>query len=220
MTTTAESVRERLARQRQARDEEIVRYREWRERQERRLRAARAARDAAALKAAPPPPAASGMGWRVLESPRVSHEVLEAHARAMWAFVWHESDFPDWRIRWGALDPILLSLAGAADRCAHGLFGTVLGLCVMTPRIILIDEQAQRYRTPRQFATTLIHELIHSQQRDVAHGPRFEAALRAATDYFFGGTDTPAPVLARPEPPKGVRFRPGGFLDSPLEYRG
>ena len=106
-----------------------------------------------------------------------------------------------------------------------------IGLTVMSARLILLDEEAQRSRTPRQFATTLIHELIHSQQRSAGHGPKFQEALRSATTYFFGAADAPAPpsgiasVLARPEsaaPPKpgtGMRLWPGG-LDPTLEYRG
>ena len=204
-----------LALRRQAEQEEVAKYRAWREGVERKLRAKRAA----AAPKAPPPPATSGLGWTVLEHPNVPHQALQAHAERVWDFCFHSIDFPaSWRIRWGRLDPLLLRLAGAADRCAAGLFGTVLGLCVMTPRIILIDEEAQRSRSPREFGTTLIHELIHSQQHGVMHGPRFEQALRSATDFFFGATDAPAPVLARPEPPKGVRFRPG--LDPALEYRG
>jgi hypothetical protein len=42
--------------------------------------------------------------------------------------------------------------------------------------------------------------------------------------YYDGATDAAAPSsvanVARPVPPRGVRFRPGGFLDPQLEYRG
>ena len=167
----------------------------------------------------------------------MSHEALEEHARRVCKFTFHNIDSPidsGWRVRWGKLDPLLLTAAGAAEICAAGryggLFGTVLGLTVMSARLILLDEEAQRSRTPREFATTLIHELIHSQQRSAGHGPEFQEALRSATNYFFGAADAPAPpsgvasVLARPEsaqpkPLTGMRFRPGG-LDPFLEYRG
>jgi hypothetical protein len=94
-----------------------------------------------------------------------------------------------------------------------------------------ICTNVQRSPSPRQFGTTILHELIHSQQRGVLHGPRFQEALRSATDLFFGSADAPAPApfmsgtmgwsesAARPIPWTGARFRPGG-LDPTLEYRG
>jgi hypothetical protein len=207
----------------QARDEKLARQREWTKSTERRLRAKReaAAQKAAAQPKAPPPPATSGIGWEVLEVPRVSsHEQLEAHARNIWGFVWHGIDWPaGWRVRWGALDGDLLAIGAAIGKalggrqCAASLFGnTVLGLAVMHEKLILLDEEQQQRRTPRQFAETLIHELIHANVHGTAHGEQFQAALRSALAYYDGASV--APMSA-----KGVRFRPN-MLDPTLEYRG
>ena len=162
-------------------------------RMETRLLAAQVARKvvAAAQRAVPPPPAppaTEGRGWKVLEQPRVSHQALEEHARKVWSFTWHGLPWPQgWRVRWGKLHAGLLTLSGASmDTCADLLFGTVVGLCVMSPKIILIDKENQRGRTPRQFATTVLHELLHTQLRDAGHGPGFQAALKSATNYYFG----------------------------------
>ena len=82
------------------------------------MRALRAALEAKAKQAAPPPPPpTSGWGWSIVEHPRVSHEALEGHTRAIWDFIFHGIDYPDaWRVRWGRLDPMLLTLAGAAEK--------------------------------------------------------------------------------------------------------
>jgi hypothetical protein len=219
--------RQNLAVQRQAREEEISRFCEWRERLERKMRTQRTA---AAKKAAPPPPPATrGLGWAVLKHPSVPHATLEEHMREIWKFCWHGIDWPrGWTAKWGELDAMLLTLAGAAaeeGHCANRLFGRVLGLTVMPSRLILISEANQRDRSPQQFAETIIHELVHANLANETHGPKFQEALRSALAYYLGSADAPAPpsvasVPARPEPPRGVRFRPGGFLDPQLEYRG
>ena len=219
-----------LALKRQARDERLARERErlraGRERMEKTLRAKFVAQTAAALKKAPLHPADSGPGWRVLETPRVSHAALEEHAHRIFDFVWHGIDRPDWRIRWGELDGRRMNLLGAeAGLCADARHGRIVyGLAVSSARLILIDEEAQRSRSPREFGTTLIHEMIHAQQRGVVHGPRFQEALKSATDYFFGAADAPVPSsavassmapAARPTPRVGVRYP---FPQ--LEFRG
>jgi len=181
-------------------------------------------RDARAARRSPPPPANAGMGWRVIENPQTPHAILEERAHAIHEFIWHSSDFPDWRVRWGVLDPLLLTLAGATDVCPARSAGRVLGLAVMNHKIILLDEENQRGRPVRDIVKTIVHELCHVKVRNTVHGPQFQRALASAMAYYDGAIDAAAPssvanVTARPVPPRGVRFRPGG-LDPTLEYRG
>jgi hypothetical protein len=182
--------------------------------QERARPAAPAARKVAAQKAPPPPPPPTrGLGWEVLKTPRVPHERLEAHARNIWDFVWHGIDWPaGWRVRWGKLSALEMAIGRGISRvliktlnrgqCAVSVGDRVLGLCIPIEKLILIDEAEQRSRTPRQFAETVIHEPVHSQRdpqvmlRDEAHGPRFQAALKNATAYYFGADGEPEPVPA------------------------
>lgn len=214
-----------LALKHQAEEAEIARYREWRSRTEKKLRAARAAEAAAAAKATaktPPPPADSGPGWSVIPHPLVPHEALERHMLEVWSFAWHFADPPvNWRFRWGRLDDALLSVAGAVEGyCAAQQRGRVLGLCAWTPKIVLISEENQQGRTPKQFGMTLLHELTHILVRSTIHGERFRRALESASDYFFESAAAPAPALAppwRPTPRVGVRYP---FPDSQIEYRG
>lgn len=220
--------RQNLAVQRQARDAGVAaerdRLRAGRERMEKDLRAKFAAKASAAPKV-PPPPADSGPGWRVLEQPRVPHSALEEHARAVWDFTWHSIDFPaGWRVRWGQLDSALLTVAGAADYCAARQLGpAVLGLCVMSSKIVLLSEENQQGRTAKQFGTTVIHELVHVNVRNTVHGEQFQRALESATGYFFGAAAAPASpqFMAKASAPPawwGARFGPG--RDPGLEYRG
>jgi hypothetical protein len=215
-----------LAVKRAAEQAEIARYVEWREREERRLRTKFSAQKAAALKAAPPPPAMSGMGWKVIANPRLSsHEELEAHARSIWATTWHGIDWPaSWRVRWGELDALVLAVATALGQCAlrGGLTRTiVLGLCVMNERIILLDETNNRARSAQERDQTLIHELVHANLRDEVHGPKFQSTLRNAATYYAAVSGLQAPAVANasaPPPWWGPRFGPGRVPG--LEYRG
>lgn len=215
-----------LALKRQAEEAEVSRYRDWRERLERKMRASRAAAVATATAKAPPPPATRGPGWAVLELPRVAHQALEEHARAVWDFTWHSIDFPaGWRVRWGRLDSALLTISGAADYCAARQLGTVLGLCVMSSKIVLISEANQQGRTAKQFGTTILHELVHVNVRNTVHGEQFQRALESATGYFFDSATAAAPprFMANASAPPlwaGMKFRPGGLYDPTLEYRG
>jgi hypothetical protein len=154
------------------------------------------------------PQASAGRGWRVIEHPAGSHESLEAHAREIWHTAFHGIDWPqDWRIRWGEMNTKELMSIGDLIRewgrqlgrvfqlpqCALSIGDRVLGLCVASQKIILIDETNQRalHRTPRQFEETLIHELIHVHVHgDGDHGPRFAAALKNATGYYFTQVST------------------------------
>jgi hypothetical protein len=217
-----------LAVQRQARDAEVARYREWRERTEKKLRAKRPLPAAAAQTKTPPPPADSSLGWRVLETPRASHAALEEHARAVCSFTWHQADWPtSWRVRWGRLDSALLSVSGNQfGHCAARGGREVLGLCVMSSKIILLDEENQQGRSARQFGTTIIHELCHVQVRSTIHGPQFQQALESATSYVLDSATAPAPPRfmanaagwSGPTIWPGARFRPG--RDPGLEDRG
>jgi hypothetical protein len=201
---------------------------EWREREERRLRAKFSAQKAAALKAAPPPPAMSGMGWKVSANPRLSsHEELEAHARSIWATTWHGIDWPaSWRVRWGELDALVLAVATAFGQCAlrGGLTRTiVLGLCVPTSRIILLDEANNRDQTAQDRDRTVIHELVHALLPNEGHGRRFEKTLKSATTFYFarGGLAPTVASVSGPPPWAGARFRPGvGLVHPGIEYRG
>jgi hypothetical protein len=193
-----------LALRRQAEQEEVARYVTWRERLEKKMRAAR--------KAAPPPPATRGSGWRVLENPQMPHAVLEERVRAVWQFCWHQADFPaGWRARWGELDDTLLGSDDGLGLCAARERGAVLGLCVYDQKIILLDEANQRGRPGRDVVQTIVHELCHVTCRNTVHGEQFQAALRSAMAFYDGSH-------AFPVVPKGVRFYPR--LDPTLEYRG
>jgi hypothetical protein len=175
MTTMTEWVRQQLAVRRQAEEEELSRFRQWKAREEKRMRDARAA-----APKAPPPPATRGPGWKILENPIIPHTTLEERARAIWAFCWHEADWPGWSVRWGKLDPLLLDLASAAEVCAARSVGEVLGLAVMNHKIILLDEENQRGRPVRDVVKTIVHELCHVTVRNTVHGPQFQRALESA----------------------------------------
>ena len=225
-----------LAVQRQARDAEIARYREWRERTEKKLRAQRAALQStakAAAQKAPPPPATRGFGWSVLATPRIPHARLEESARGIWAFCWHHADWPGWRVKWGALDADLLTIGAAiggaarSQHCAVSLFGrTVLGLAVMNEKIILLDEENQQGRPVRDIVKTIVHELCHVHVRSTVHGDQFQQALESAMAYYDGEPDAPAlprftANASAPPPWVGARFRPGvGLVHPGIEYRG
>lgn len=213
-----------LAVTRQAREEWLVRERETTLRMQRTLRAKRAVQAAVAQKTAPPPPATRGPGWALVAEPLVAHEVLEDRARAIWAFCWHEADWPEgWRIRWGQLDDTLLGILGAVEICAARSAGRVLGLAVMKERLILLDEQNQRGRPVRDVVKTIVHEFCHVNVRNTVHGPQFQAALKSAMAFYDGAPVAPSPVAsalaptARPTPRVGVGYP---FPDSQIEYRG
>lgn len=220
--------------QRQARDAEIVRERErlraGRERMEKSLRAQRAAEAAAALKAVPLPPANAGMGWRVVADPLLSsHEELEARARAIWRATWHGIPWPQgWRCRWGQLDALVLMIASALGGGVCALRdgrtrSIVLGLCVPMSKIILLDEANNRDRTAQDRDRTVIHELVHANLPDEAHGPRFEETLKSATTFYFarGGLAPTVASVSGPPPWAGARFRPCvGLVHPGIEYRG
>jgi hypothetical protein len=220
--------RQNLAVQRQARDAEILRYREWREHLEKKLRNQRAALEITAKKAAPPATVAdSGPGWKVLAAPRVAHSILEERADAIWKFCWHEADWPTGlRIKWGALDDSLLGLLNVAEVCTARQRGRVLGAYLPKHRIILVSEENHRGRPVRDIAETVIHEFTHVNVRSTVHGPQFAAALKSALTYYDGTPTAPTFMgIASARPPwAGMRFGPAGFrpgvgLDPDLEYR-
>jgi hypothetical protein len=186
------------------------RYR--RAKEERTRPAAQAARKVVAAQrpAPPPPPATEGRGWRVLSHPRASHQALEGHARNVWDFTWHGLPWPEgWRVRWGQMNAKeLMSLADwiphelgrrlGRAQCAISMDSKILGLCLPSQKLILIDEANHRElrRTPQQFAEVLIHELIHSQLGDPDHGPKFQAALKSALAHYCGSDGEPEPMPA------------------------
>jgi len=208
--------RQGLALKRQADEEEIARYIAWRERTERTLRAKRAAARPAP-QPAPRPAPTSGPNWRVLEHPRASHDELEAFARRVWDLAFHAVPWPTgWAVRWAELthsDPLAL----------------VYGECVPSAKLILIDERAQRGRTPREFLTLVLHELCHVTHPAEVHGPGFQETLKRVVAYMFEPPEParvdasrPAPSASSP-PSLTVADRPwlrGPFSHLGVEYRG
>ncbi len=160
----------------------------------------------------------SGDGWRLLDRP---HEELEKFAHDVWNLAFHGIPWPKgWRVRWADL---------------RGRFA--LGTIVNSARLVLIDGDAHRRGIPKEFLTTVLHELVHVAHPDEIHGPGFEETLKRVVAYVLEPTEPPmaaerphpAPAAGRPSrhelealvnETKGRRWRPGGFLDPELEYRG
>ncbi len=160
----------------------------------------------------------SGDGWRLLDRP---HEELEKFAHDVWNLAFHGIPWPKgWRVRWGDL------------RGLHAF-----GLCAKRPQLILIDERAQHGRAPKDLLQTVLHELVHLVHPDENHGAGFEETLQRVVAYVLEPTEPPmaaerphpTPAAGRPSrhelvalvnETKGRRWRPGGFLDPELEYRG
>jgi hypothetical protein len=163
---------------------------------EQRLRAKLAKRLAAT--------ATSGKGWRLLAAPRVSHAELDQHVRNTWDLAFHGVPWPaGWRARWADL------------RAANAR-----GMCVHESKLILLDEAAQRGRTPREFLTTIVHELSHLVHPDEIHGPGHADTLERLVDFVLGSPDAVGAAASHPEPRKGILFggRPAPLPD--WEYRG
>jgi len=145
--------------------------------------------------------ATSGKGWRVLAAPRTSHDALERLVRNTWDLAFHGTPWPHgWKARWADL-----SAANAR------------GMCVLESKLILLDEAVQRRRTPREFLTTVVHELAHLQHPDEIHGPGHADTLQRLVDFVLGEPDA-----VGAEPRKGLPFsgRPVMAADAgQWEYR-
>jgi hypothetical protein len=154
-----------------------------------------------------PAAATSGPGWRLLDRP---HEELETFAHNVWDLAFHGIPWPKgWRVRWADL--------------RNGL-RSAFGMCVTSAQLVLLDERAQRGRSPKEFLRTVLHELVHVAHPDEDHGPGFEETLKRVGAYVLEPTE---PVAAErphpPEPVKGRRFdgRPVSWPGSgEWEFRG
>jgi hypothetical protein len=151
----------------------------FRERIETELFAKRAQRKALEVPTA-------GPGWCVVPGP-CSHEELERFVRGVFDLAFHGIEWPrGWAVKWGE---VAFPAANAA--------------CIPSARLILFDRRWQKGRSPRELATTALHELVHAlhpNDRD-DHGPAFARTFSRVLAYYFGD-DEPR----RPEVVKGRRF--------------
>jgi len=163
--------------------EDILKWERCKQRMEDRLHARRRERQAKTA----PPPATSGNGWRIVTNPKTPHEALEQLARQIINASFHEAPLlSEWRFRWG-------DLAGLAGPLP------VVGLCVPSAKLILVDEARvlDGAGNRRELLEILAHEITHAlMPLGESHGANFKKTLKSVSDVILADDTKGVPAAA------------------------